>query len=126
MVFTPGSARDRILLATASARSLPSLTCGTTGGGVVKAIGVWPATVEPIANPALLNGICTRSRPSDRRNCSPTRCPGVPVPGDAKLYLPGLALIRATKSLTVSTGSDGLTESTSGEVTAIVTGSKSL
>src|SRR5215475_15167275 len=99
MVGTSGSAGDRLLLATARARSLPSLTCGTTGGGVVKAIGVWPATVEPIANPALLNGICTRSRPSDRRNCSPTRRAGVPVPGEAKLYLPGVDLMRATRSL---------------------------
>src|SRR6266699_2639308 len=105
IVGTSGSACNRVLLATASARSLPSLTCGTTGGGVVKAIGVWPATVEPIAKPALLKGICTRSRPSDRRNNSPTRCPGVPVPGEAKVYLPGWALMKATRSLTDCTGS---------------------
>src|SRR5262245_11987498 len=126
MVGTSGSAGDRLLLATARARSLPSFTCGTTGGTAVEAIGVWPAIVEPIANPALLNGTCTMSRPSDRRNNSPTRCPGVPVPGEAKLYLPGPALMRATSSLAVLAGSDGLTESTSGEVTASVTGSKSL
>src|SRR5262249_6343555 len=120
------NACNRVLLATANARSLPSLTCGTTGGGAVNAIGVWPATVEPIAKPALLKGTCTRSRPSDRRNNSPTRCPGVPVPGEAKLYLPGWALMRATRSLTDCTGSDGLTESMSGEVTATVTGSKFL
>jgi len=34
--------------------------------------------------------------------------------------------MRATSSLTVATGSDGLTVSTTAEVTAIVTGSKSL
>src|SRR5262249_48794763 len=126
LLVRSGSACNRVLLATANARSLPSLTCGTTGGDAVKAIGVWPATVEPIAKPALLKGICTRSRPSDRRNNSPTRCAAVPVPGEAKLYLPGWALMRATRSLTDCTGSDGLTESMSGEVTASVTGSKSL
>src|SRR6516162_9459850 len=107
MVGTSGRACDRILLATASARSLPSLTCGAADTSEAKAMGVWPATVEPIAKPELLNGICTRSRPSDSRNCSPTRCPGVPVPGEAKLYLPGPALMRATSSLAVLTGSDG-------------------
>src|SRR5215470_13184820 len=126
MVGTSGSADDRLLVDTARARSLPSFTCGTTGTGEVKAIRVWPAMVAPMANPALLYGTWTMSRPSDWRNCSPTRCPGVPVPGEAKLYLPGLTLIRATSSLAVLTGSDGLTESTSGEVTASVTGSKSL
>src|SRR5262249_57776970 len=99
---------------------------GGTGGGGVKAMGVWSATVESSGKPGLVKGICTRSRPSDRRNKSPTRCPGVPVPGEEKLYLPGWALMRATRSLTDCTGSDGLTESMSGEVTASVTGSKSL
>ncbi len=69
---------------------------------------MWPATVDATARPALLNGTCTRSRPSDRRKSSPTRCPGVPVPGEAKLYLPGLDLIRATRSLTVWAGSEGM------------------
>src|SRR5215831_8963698 len=107
MVGTSGSAGDRLLLATARARSLPSFTCGTTGTDEVKAIGVWPAMVAPMANPALLYGTWTMSRPSDSRNSSPTRCPGVPVPGEAKLYLPGLDLMKPTRSLTVWTGSDG-------------------
>ena len=50
----------------------------------------------------------------------------VPVPGEAKLYLAGPDLISVTRSLTVWTASDGWTVSTVGEVTAIVTGSKSL
>ena len=83
MLGTSGNACDRILLVTASARSLPSLTWGTAGGNDVNAIGVCPASVEPTARPALLNGTCTRSRPSDRRKCSPMRCGGVPVPGEA-------------------------------------------
>src|SRR5712664_2625557 len=89
-------------------------------------LGVCPASVAPTAKPALLKGTCTRSRPSNRRKCSPMRCGGVPVPGEAKLYLAGPDLINATRSLTVWTASDGWTVSTVGEVTAIVTGSKSL
>ena len=33
------------------------------------------------------------------RNCSPRRCEGVPNPGEAKLYLPGLALISGDELL---------------------------
>jgi hypothetical protein len=36
-------------------------------------------------------GTCVRSRPRHRRSFSPTRCAGVPAPGEAKVYLPGLA-----------------------------------
>src|SRR5690349_2657897 len=126
MLGTSGSAGDRILLVTASARSLPSLMCGTAGGSDVNAIGVCPASVELTASPALLNGTCTRSRPSDWRKCSPIRCGGVPVPGDAKLYLTVPDWISATSSLTVRTAREGLTVSTVAEVVATVTGSKSL
>src|SRR3954449_7103325 len=115
MLGTSSSACDRILLVTASACNLPSLICGTAGGNEVKAMGVCPASVEPIANPALLKGTCTRSRPSNRRKCSPTRCGGVPVPGEAKLYLAGPDLINATRSSTVRTANDGWTVSTVGE-----------
>src|SRR3981189_1964584 len=102
------------------------MTCCAAGAGDDKQIGVWPATDEPTARPALLNGTCTRSSPSDRRNCSPTRCDGVPVPADAKLYLAGVDLGKATRSLPFWPASDGLTGSTVVVVTAIVTGSKSL
>src|SRR5262245_8466184 len=126
MVGTSGKGGERLLLEIASERSLPSFTSGTAGAIEPKEIGVCPATAEPIAGPPPLNGTCTRSRPSERRNNSPTRCGGVPVPGEAKLYLPGLALMSATRSLTVCAGSVGFTVSTAGAVTAIVTGSKSL
>src|SRR6266511_3003056 len=126
MVETSGSACDRVLLETASARSFPSLTSGTAGAIEPKEIGVWPATTEAIAGPPPLNGTCTRSSPSDRRNCSPARCDCVPAPADAKLYLPGLARTSATTSLTVCAGTDGLTTNTVVEVVASVTGSKSL
>jgi hypothetical protein len=51
---------------------------------------------------------------------------GVPKPGDAKLYLPGFALIRVTRSLTVFAGTEGLTESADAKADASVTASKSL
>src|SRR5262249_40341671 len=116
----------RALLVIARARSLPSLRCGNAGGGVPKESGVCPARFEPIARPPLLNGTCTRSRLSDSRNNLPQRCDGVPVPGEAKLYLPGLALIRATKSRVVCAGTDGWTVNTVVVETASVIGSKSL
>src|SRR5258708_32129910 len=125
MLGVSGSAGERLLVETASARNFPSLTSGTAGGTEPKEIGVWPASAEPIAGPPPLKGTCTRSRPSDRRNNAPTRCGGVPVPGDAKLYLPGSALMSATNSPTGCTGSAGLTVSTAGALPAIVTGSKS-
>ena len=90
MLGTSGSACARARLVTASARSVPPLMCSTTGGSEQNAMGVCPATVEPIAGPPPLNGTWTRSRPNERRNCSPTKCGGVPVPGEAKLNLEGL------------------------------------
>src|SRR5262249_3010410 len=119
MLGVSGIAGERALLDTASARNFPSLTSDTAGGTEPKEIGVWPATAEPIAGPPPLKGTCTRSRPSERRKSSPTRWGGVPVPGDAKLYL---ALMSAPSSPTVCTGSAGLTVSTAGALTAIVTG----
>src|SRR3954471_20990294 len=107
MLGTCGSACERTLLVTARARSLPALICGTAGGNEVNATGVCPASVELTAKPALLNGTCTRSRPSDWRKNSPIRCGGVPVPGEAKLYLAGPDLISATSSLTVLTARAG-------------------
>ena len=83
MVGRSGSATSRLPLATASPRSFPSLTCATLDAGEPKAIGVWPPMVDATAGPAPLNGTCTRSSPSDRRNSSAVMCPGVPMPGEA-------------------------------------------
>src|SRR5258708_13893899 len=126
MLGTSGIAGDRALLVTASPRSFPSLICGTAGGSELNAIGVCPPSVEATAWPALLNGTCTRSSPSDRRKFSPIRCGGVPMPGDAKLYLTPPDLISATSSFTLWTGSEGWIESTVGALTPTVTGSNSL
>src|SRR3954463_6496022 len=83
VVGTSGRALERALLVTARPLSLPSITCCAAGDGDAKQIGVCPPTLEATAGPAPLNGTWTRSRPSDSRNTSPTRCPGVPTPGDA-------------------------------------------
>src|SRR5262245_22048360 len=107
MVGTSGIDDDVRLLMTASTRSLPSLACGAAVVIDAKPIGVWPATTEVIAGPLPGKGTCTRSRPCVTLNCSPSRCDGVPSPGEAKLYLPGLALTRATSSLTVCAGTEG-------------------
>src|SRR5690349_21381010 len=125
MVGVSDSPRDRFLLKIARARSLPSLTCGSADATAPKHIGVWPPTTEAIAGPLPLNGTCKMSRPRDTRNCSPRRCDGVPSPGEAKLYLPGLARMSATRSLTVVAGTDGWTVSAEAKVTASETGAKS-
>src|SRR5580692_10108735 len=61
---------------------------------------------------ALLGGVAATwplaTRPSESRNCSPARCACVPAPAEPKLYLPGLALMRSTSSLTVFAGTAGL------------------
>ena len=55
------------------------------------------------------------SKPNFCLNNSPERCGVEPIPGPAKLYLFGLALISSISSLTLFAGTDGLTRSTLGE-----------
>ena len=126
MVGTSGSIADRVLPVTASGRNCPDLICAAADATALNMIWVWPAITEAIAGPAPPNGTCATSSASDMRNCSPVRCVVVPAPGEAILYLPGLALMSATNSLTVFAGTEGLTESTVAELTASVTAAKSL
>src|SRR5215470_3877739 len=98
----------------------------SAGGSAVNAIGVWPPMVDVMAGPAPVNGTMTRSRPKLSLNNSPDRCGVEPVPGCAKLYLPGLALISAISSLTLLAGTDGATVSTFGDAAIKVIGAKSL
>src|SRR6516165_8175856 len=53
LVGTSGNAGERLLLSTASPRSLPSLILDMAGGNAVKAMGVWPPMVELTASAAL-------------------------------------------------------------------------
>src|SRR4051794_39428472 len=126
MVGTSGSTAARVLAETASGRSLPSLTSGIAGGSDVNVIGVWPATADWIAGPAPLNGTCTRSSPAKSLNNSPERCGVVPVPADAKVYLPGFFLISSISSFTFFAAIEGCTTSRFGASAATVIGWKSL
>src|SRR5260370_30777100 len=101
MVGTFGRICERVLLVIASARTLPSFICGMDAAGELKPIGVCPPTTAAIAGPPPLKGACTRSRPSDRRKCPPARRGCVPAPAEGELDFAGLALIRATRPLTV-------------------------
>ena len=86
---------------------------------------MWPATTDCTIGPPPPNGTVTKSSLSDSLNSSVDRCGGVPAPGMAKLvYLP--ARTSATNSCTVFAGTEGCTTSTSGEVAAMMIGSKSL
>src|SRR5262249_61562069 len=99
MVGTSGKIGVRVRLVTASARSLPSLICGTAGGSVPKEISVWPAIVAAIGGAPPLNGARTSARLSDRRRSSPTTSGGGPAPGAAEPYLLGVALMSAARGL---------------------------
>src|SRR5262245_9040545 len=64
-VGTSGSADERCLLVTASARSLPSLTWGTCEESAANTMGVWPGTAAATAGPLPLKGTCMRSSAKD-------------------------------------------------------------
>src|SRR6516165_6845233 len=115
MVGTFGISRFRLTASRASARNFPSWIFASAGGRAVKAIGVCPAMAEEIAWAAPGKGTCTMSRPNFCLNNSPDRCGVEPIPGPAKLYLFGFALISEISSLTLLAGTDGLTRTTLGE-----------
>ena len=64
------------------------------------------------------------SMPAMLLNSSPDMCGAPPVPLEANVSLPGLALPYAMSSFTLFTGSLGLTTSTSGTTCVRITGSK--
>jgi hypothetical protein len=70
------------------------------------------------------NGTVTKLTPSACLNIS-IASDGVPAPGDATLYLPGLAFIKSIKSIIVLARNSGLTCQEFGEAPALVTGMKS-
>ena len=123
---TSGSDGARFLAAIPSARSLPSFTSGIAGGIAWMQIGVWPATTDWIDGAPPGNGASAKSSPKVSLNSSLERCGVVPMPGEAKVYLPGLALSRSTSSFIEFAGMPGLTNRPLGEPPAMVTGVKSL
>src|ERR1700743_486327 len=99
---------------------------GTAADKAAKPIDGLPATTAVATAPLPPKGTCTRSTLVATRNCSPSRCDGVPKPGEAKLYLFGFALISATSSATVRAGTDGCTNIADWKIATCVTASKSL
>ena len=59
-------------------------------------------------------------------SCTPARCCGVPMPGDAKDHFPGSLLILVISSLRVRICRPGVTAITIGMVDTLVMGVKSL
>src|SRR6516162_7546892 len=117
---------ERVAAVTASARSLPSFTSGVAGGIAWKHIGVCPATTDCIDGPPPGNGASAKSSPKVSLNSSLERCGVVPIPGEAKVYFPGLALMSSTSSFTDLAGMPGCTNRPLGDPAALVTGTKSL
>ena len=72
-----------------------------------------------------LNGMCTMSIPAMDLSSSALRCDELPLPTEAKLSLPGLALAYATSSCTDFTGSCDVTASTFGWLDVMITGARS-
>src|SRR5262249_31990614 len=73
-------------------RSLPALMCSIDSGTGLKITCTWPPSRSVIAGAPPRDGTCTKSTPAIILNSSPERCCGVPLPADAILILPGLAL----------------------------------
>src|SRR5262249_18107899 len=121
-----GQRRRARRVVTASARSLPSFTNGVAGGIAWKHIGVCPATTDCIDGPPPRNGASAKSRPKVSLKSSLERCGVVPIPGEAKVYFPGLALMSSTSSFTDLAGMLGCTNRPLGDPAALVTGAKSL
>ena len=61
-------------------------------GRLSKSTCTWPPIRSMSAGPAPLYGTCSMSQPVINLNSSPDRCTEVPLPDEAMLILPGLAL----------------------------------
>src|SRR5262249_31157259 len=115
LVGKSGRSVERLLASKASPRNLPSLILLIAGGRAVNQSGVGPPSGDVPAGAAPGNGTITRSGAYFSLKSSPARCGVEPVPGWAKLYFPGLALITSTRSFRVRTGTAGLTNMTFGD-----------
>jgi hypothetical protein len=120
-----GSCDERLAAATASARSLPLRTCGSTAAGVSIIQSICPPMRSIVAGLLPLYGMCVAPRPSLRLSESADRCPSVPDPAEPKFCLRASAFAFATSSGTFPTLSAGLTTSTSGVPVTSASGAKS-
>src|SRR6516225_6924394 len=73
-------------------RSFPALMCSIDSGKGLKITCTWPPSRSVVAGAPPRYGTWTMSTPAIILNSSPTTCCGVPLPADAMLILPGLAL----------------------------------
>ena len=71
---------------------MPPLMWPTDDGRLSKMTSTWPPIRSVSAGPAPLYGTCSMLQPVIDLNSSPERCTEVPLPDDAMLILPGLAL----------------------------------
>ena len=83
MPGTPGTSGVAARLVTASARSLPAWTSGSTEGGVANESCVSPASTDCTAGAPPLKGTCTMSTAARRWNSTAARCGAEPLPDEA-------------------------------------------
>src|SRR5262249_58247662 len=77
----------------------------------------WPASRSVTSGAEPRYGTCGMLTPAANLNSSPATCEVEPVPNDASVILPGLALASAINSGTELAATDGCTSSTSGDRT---------
>ena len=65
-------------------RSRPAFTSGSVEVRLLTSNCVSPLTIAVSAGALPLYGICVMSMPAASFNMRPARCPGVPLPDDAK------------------------------------------
>ncbi|CKR73062.1 Uncharacterised protein [Mycobacterium tuberculosis] len=80
-----GSCSERLLVVTASARSLPDLMCGIELPRMSNMLVTWPPIKSTIAGAAPLYGMWVISTLTPSLNSSPPRCCGVPLPAEANV-----------------------------------------
>src|SRR5207249_1399542 len=117
-----GNAGDRVEVVTASARSLPVRTYSIEDGRLSNINCTCPLITSTSAGADPRYGTWTRLTPVFSLNNSPVRWTFVPLPADAKLSLPGLALAYAMNSGTVVAGTEGFTAITLAARTMPATG----
>src|SRR5205085_11601888 len=87
-----GSASERVVVVTASARSLPALMYSIDEGIEANITCTCPPSRSVSAGAPPRYGTWTMLTPAIILNCSPDTWGGVPLPPDAMLTLPGLAV----------------------------------
>src|SRR5688572_15091116 len=82
IVGSCGNADERLLLLTASGRTLPALMWGEARIAGANVISRRPERISVIASAKPLNGTCTILMPAVLRKISPLMCEFEPIPAD--------------------------------------------